>query len=713
MNADGTGRQERGNHRLPIRAGGANAACDESAARRAKRTRRALAHILSQTTAQYYEPGGSHFKSRPPRHCRVRVPQDCPGIGLLRRGWTYLQRATGPFIDRLSSSSYRQKTGATWLSRVLWALLFAATPMRAICMANRMKYGRSNVAKVPKSLTGVTGLDEMTDGGFPSGRTTIVVGGPGSGKTILSLQFLVRGAAHGEAGIFVAFEETSSRIISNAASFGWKLGELRQQKKLFFLDAKPTTDLVQSGDFDLHGMLAALEAKAREIKAKRIVFDAVDVVLALLPDAAARRREIYRLHEWLLARNLTGVISAKRGSDPIPSVDQQWFGFMQFMVDCAVILHHGVVTGVSQRNVRVQKYRGSAFDENESPMLIGAEGLEVATAPSLSRSHPKVSSRRISSGVRRLDTMLGGGYYRGASVLITGFPGTAKTTLSGAFAEASCQRGERTLFVTFDSDSNEVIRDLGSVGIRLAGFVKSGLLRMVSARSITGSAETYLVRIKMLARQHRARCMVIDPVSTWSNSGGDLTAHSVAERLIDWSKLEGITLVCTSLLDEISSQSEVGAPMQMSTLADTWIHLSYVIQAGERNRGLSIIKSRGTAHSNQVRELILSNAGVTLADTYSAGGEVLMGTMRWEKESAERAAHQITEAAARLKRVRLDAEEAELAVRLKSLHVELEAKQVEKALLIEATKSREGELSRGRTRMKELRGSDMAISVRK
>jgi circadian clock protein KaiC len=236
---------------------------------------------------------------------------------------------------------------------------------------------------------------------------------------------------------------------------------------------------------------------------------------------------------------------------------------------------------------------------------------------------------------------------------------------------------------------------------------------MVSARTITGSAETYLVRIKMLANEHKARCLVIDPVSTLSKSGNELTAHSVAERLIDWSKANGTTLVCTSLLDEMSSQSEGGSPLQISTLADTWIHLNYLVQAGERNRGMSIIKSRGTAHSNQVRELILSNSGVTLTDTYAAGGEVLMGTLRWEKERAERVAAEGFEVAGKLKRVRLDAEEAELEVRVRSLQVELEAKQVEKALLARATETRKGELSQGRTRMGELRGADAVVTRRK
>jgi circadian clock protein KaiC len=567
--------------------------------------------------------------------------------------------------------------------------------------------------KVPtKAPTGIAGFDDITGGGVPRGRTTLVVGGPGSGKTIFALEFLVHGAQRNEPGLFVAFEETSKRIMGNAESFGWKLAEL-QRKKLFFIDAQPLPGMVQSGDFDLGGMLAALEAKTKEMKARRIVFDAMDIVLALLPDAAAKRREVYRLHEWLLARELTAIITAKAGGDEASSIDKQSFGFMQFMVDCAVVLDHNVVLGVSQRNLRVQKYRGTAFDENESPFLIGATGVEVAAAPTMGRLRAKVSNERVSSGVKRLDTMLGGGYYRGASVLVTGFPGTAKTTLSGAFAEAACKRGERTLFVSFDSDSNEVIRDLASVGIRLDRHVKSGCLRMASARTITGSAETYMVRIKTLTNEHKARCVVIDPVSTWSKSGSDSSAHSVAERLIDWSKANGVTLLCTSLLDEMSSQTEGGSSLQISTLADTWIHLNYLVQAGERNRGLAIIKSRGTAHSNQVRELILSDAGVTLTDTYAAGGEVLMGTLRWEKERAESVASEVTEVASKLKRVLLDAEEAELVVRVKSLQVELEAKQVEKALLARTTESRKGELSRGRTRMGELRGADAAIPARK
>jgi circadian clock protein KaiC len=258
-----------------------------------------------------------------------------------------------------------------------------------------------------------------------------------------------------------------------------------------------------------------------------------------------------------------------------------------------------------------------------------------------------------------------------------------------------------------------VIRNLASVGIQLDRHRKSGLLRMISARTITGSAETLLVRIKALAQEHEARCLVIDPVSTLSKAGNELTAHGVAERLIDWAKTDGITLVCTSLLDEMHGALQNGTPLQISTLADTWIHLNYLVQAGERNRGLSIIKSRGTSHSNQVRELILSNAGVTLADIYTAGGEVLMGTLRWERESSERIASEVAEVAAELKRVSLDAEEAVLEVRAKSLQTELLAKKVEKTLLTRTTESKKGELSRGRIRMRELRGGDVPVTSAK
>ena len=307
------------------------------------------------------------------------------------------------------------------------------------------------------------------------------MGGPGSGKTIFGLQFLVHGAADGaEPGIFVAFVETAQRIVANARSFGWKLDALLAGGKLFLLDVQPSPDLIQSGDFDLGAMLAGLEAQAQKMGARRIVFDALDIMMVLLPD------------------ELTGLITAKSGAAGGQPMSQEPFGFMQFMVDCGVILSHNRVLGVSQRDLRVQKYRGSSFDENESPFLISTDGIQRAVERTGDRIEMNVTSERLTSGVERLDTMLGGGYYRGANVLITGSPGTAKTTLSGAFAEAACLRGERTMFVSFDSDGYEVIRNLASVGIRLQPYTDDSSLSVISARTIAGSAQTSLLRIKTL-----------------------------------------------------------------------------------------------------------------------------------------------------------------------------------------------------------------------
>ena len=559
-----------------------------------------------------------------------------------------------------------------------------------------------------KARTGIDGFDEITNGGLPVGRTTLLEGGPGSGKTIMALQSLVHGARfENEPGIFVAFEETSERIKQNAAKFGWNIDEL-QKRKLFFLNAQPAPDLSLSGSFDLSGMLAALEAKAKEIKARRIVFDAVDVVLALLQNPVAERREIYRLHDWLIEHKFTAIITAKAEPDENNTPHRPQLGCLQFMVDCAVILNHKVIEGVSQRNLRVVKYRGSAFSENESPFLIGSSGLEVAGARELDRKQPielKASTERVSSGVARLDAMLGGGYYRGAGILITGFPGTAKSTLSGAFTEAACLRGERTLFVSFDSDANEVVRNLASVHVRLNRFIKSGMLRLVSARAVSGSSEIHLMQIIKAAKEHRAQCVVIDPVSALAKAGNEDTAYSVVERLIDWTKANRVTLLCTSLLLEVGTQ-EAGTSLQISTIADTWIHLNYLVNGGERNRGLSIVKSRGTAHSNQVRELMLSSAGVTLADAYTAGGEVLMGTLRWEKELAVRTSRDESQAAAKQKQATLDAEEALLEVQLKAAQLDLQLKRTEKEALSRLTKGLTVELAHGRSHLRQLRGVD-------
>lgn len=458
----------------------------------------------------------------------------------------------------------------------------------------------ANSTFLDKMPTGIEGFDEMTGGGLPRARTSLLVGGPGCGKTVFALQTLVNGArVWGEPGIFVAFEENSQQIISNAASFGWDLPALTRDK-LFILDARLAPDVVKAGGFDLAGLLAGVKAKADQMGAQRIVFDSVDVLLSLMDDPLAERQELYRIRDWLSDTGLTGLITARvDSSEPLAL---QPFGFMQFMADCVVLLHHRVDEHVSARGVRVVKYRGSSFAENESPVVIGPSGIEVASFALALEDYP-VFTERVSTGIGRLDAMLSGGYYRGTSVLITGAPGTAKSTLSGSFAEAACRRGERALYMCFGESGAEMVRNLASVNVQLEPYVQSGLLRMMSARTESKSAEEHIIQLRALIAEHNPRCLVIDPISAIVKAGGFTMAFAVAHRLLRLCKMKGITVVYTSLMGGTDPEAEV-TPIQISTIADTWIHLSYLPQGGERNRALTIVKSRGTHHSNQVRELL-------------------------------------------------------------------------------------------------------------
>lgn len=530
-----------------------------------------------------------------------------------------------------------------------------------------------------KAPTGIAGFDEITYGGLPRGRTTLLVGGPGSGKTIFALQSLLTGARRwSEPGIFVAFEETAAQIIGNAQTLSWNLSEVPQDR-LFFLDANVSPETVQAGDFDVSGLIAALRAKAETMGARRIVLDGVDVLLTLLRDPAAQRRELHRLHTWLLESGLTAVVTAKADA---PGANDSFYGPMQFMVDCVVALQQGMTERVSLRELRVLKYRGSAFVENAVPFCITSEGVDVAE-PGLRDPSHEAGTERVSTGVERLDTMLSGGYYRGSSILISGHPGTAKSTLAGAFVAAACKRGERALLVSFDEGEPEFLRNLESVSISLAPHIRAGLLRVVSFRNESRSAEEHLLVLKRLIRSHEPRSIVIDPLSALVHAGGFERALGVAQRLLRLTKEGGITLLCTTLLgtDEVATE---GTALQISTIADTWIQLSYNVYGGERNRALTVIKARGTKHSNQVRELVLSNEGVSLADVYTAGGEVLMGTARWEKETAAR------EAAARLRAEQLSrrgellAAQADMKAQIEALARQLETATAEVTALDEA-----------------------------
>ncbi|MBC7842209.1 MAG: circadian clock protein KaiC [Gemmatimonadaceae bacterium] len=526
-----------------------------------------------------------------------------------------------------------------------------------------------------KVLTGIRGFDEITHGGLPAGRTTLVLGGPGCGKTVFALQTLVNGVRDSsESAIFVAFEESAERILSNAASFGWNLATLTPSE-LFFFDARVTPETVTAGEFDLIGMLAILEVRAAEIGARRIVFDGIDQLLSLLDDPAAERREAYRIHDWLLRTGLTGIITQKVSGNE----SDQRYGFLQFTADCVVLLRHQVVDGSAFRNLRVTKYRGSGFSADEFPITLTHAGLQLTNRGPTELRYD-VSDERVSTGLARLDHMLKGGYYRGSNALISGAPGTAKSTLAGLFAAAACARGERTMYVSFDEGASQIVRNLRSVGIQLAPHVDSGLLKMFSTRTRGPNIEDQFGDLRAIVQQHNPTCLVIDPLSALSSKLSHAASADAAQHFLDFLKVRAITVVNTSLLDGLNTDEATATGI--STIADTWIHMSYVVQDGERNRALTIVKSRGTGHSNQVRELVLADDGVTLTDVFVAQGKVLMGVARWQWENESAAARQSADEALERRRLHLQLSQAEANARLEVIRSEMAARSAELALLV-------------------------------
>ena len=559
---------------------------------------------------------------------------------------------------------------------------------------------------ITKMLTGIVGFDEITGGGLPRGRTTLVLGGPGCGKTVFALQTLVNAARRSkEASLFVAFEESTQQIVANAATFGWDI-EALERKKLFFLDARVSPDDVKAGDFDLAGMLKLLEMKAEELGATRIVFDGFDVLLALLDDPVKERREIYRIRDWLAQMGMTGIITQKSG----PAEVDPRYAFVQFMVDCVVALRHQVVDGSAFRSLRIVKYRGSGFAGDEFPITLTQLGLQLTHRGPGELAY-SVSNVRISSGLPRLDAMLQGGYHRGTNILISGAPGTAKSTLAGLFVVAACKRGERAMYVSFDEGAAQIVRNLSSVGIALAPHVKSGVLAMYSTRTRGPNIVDQFGDLRARVLAHKPRCLVIDPLSALSTKLAHLASADAAQQFLDFLKGEGITVVNTSLMDGLTTDEATATGI--STIADTWIHVSYVVHEGERNRALTIVKSRGTGHSNQVRELTLSNEGVTLTDVFVAQGKVLMGVARWEWEQEELAAKKRTHVATVLKRLQLQVAQAEAAARLQVVKTEMDARSAEIAVLADATGSASRLLATDREVLRKMRHADKEVRPRR
>ena len=569
-----------------------------------------------------------------------------------------------------------------------------------------MASSMSNMIQLTKASTGIRGLDEVTHGGLPQGRCTLLSGGPGCGKTVLALQILVNGAKNSEPGIFVAFEEDATRIVVNAATFGWDLPDL-QNKDLFFLDGKPRPEDLWAGDFDLTGLLAMLKAKSDQIKAKRIVFDSIDVLLSLLDNPQAERRELFRLNDWLVSNEITGIVTCKNNDSGLSGLDYK--DFMQYMVDCVINLSHEMDDRIAHRSLRVVKYRGSGFYSGEVTLLLSEQGAEIISFPE--SSHDLVASNvRISSGVPRLDSMLGGGYYKGSAVLLSGAPGTSKSSLCGMFIMAACERGESCLYVSFDESVSEIVRNLKSININLTHYVESGLLHIESIRSSVAGTEEQVGNLRKLIELHKPLCFVIDPLSAIVHSEGD-SRRRMPEKILTLTKASGITLLCTSLLGNSGDSLNEETGIQISAVADTWIHISYSILSGERNRALSIIKSRGSEHSNQVRELVIDHLGISLADVYQSHGEVLMGTARWQKEQEEMTAERLLLANVDYKRRVIELAQNEVNAQVEILQVNLAVKQKELELLMATEAARLGYLDANRDELLNKRSADSCPST--
>ena len=487
-------------------------------------------------------------------------------------------------------------------------------------------------ARLPKSPTGIHGLDEITGGGLPRGRPTLVCGGAGCGKTLLAAEFLVRGATQfGEPGVFMSFEETGAELKTNVASLGFDLAGLVRHKKILLEHVHiERSEIHETGEYDLEGLFVRLDHAIDSIGAKRVVLDTLEALFAGLPNEAILRAELRRLFRWIKVKGVTAVITAERGREQLTR-----HGLEEYVSDCVILLDHRVHDQIATRHLRVVKYRGALHGTNEFPFLIGDDGLSVMPITSLGLNH-RVSNDRVSTGIPRLDAMLSGrGFYRGSSILLTGTPGTGKTIVSACFAQAAARRGERVLFFSFEESPNQIIRNMRSIGLRLEPLVRRGLLRFHSARPTLYGLEMHLATMFKEIAAFQPHVVIMDPITSLMVAGTDSETKGMVTRLIDFLKGGQVTSLFTSLTHggHALQQSEIA----MSSLMDSWLLLQDFEGNGERNRVLYVIKARGMAHSNQVREFLISSRGVDLVDAYIGPSGVLTGSARAAQTAREKA----------------------------------------------------------------------------
>ena len=494
------------------------------------------------------------------------------------------------------------------------------------------------MAPLPKTPTGIEGFDEITGGGLPTGRPSLVCGSAGCGKTLFAISFLVHGAARfDEPGVFMSFEESPDELAQNVASLGFDLPGLIQNKKLAFDHVRvERSEIEETGDYDLEGLFIRLGYAIDSIGAKRVVLDTIESLFSGLEDQSILRAELRRLFRWLKDKGVTAVITGERGDG---SLSRQ--GLEEYVSDAVILLDHRVTEEVSTRRLRIVKYRGSPHGTNEYPFLIDEEGIAVLPVTALSLSH-EVSPERVSTGIARLDTMLDGkGYYRGTTVLVSGTAGAGKTSVTAHFVDAACRRGERAMMFLFEESPAQVMRNMKSISIDLRQWVDRGLLECRAARPSTFGLEMHLSQMHRAIERFKPKVVVFDPVSSLLSVASSGDVHGTMTRLVDYLKSSGVTAVLTSLTHGKTEIEQTD--VAISSIVDTWLLLVTLESSGERNRGLYVLKSRGMSHSNQIREFLLTDNGVDLVAVYTGAGGVLTGSARLSQEAEERAAALVEE----------------------------------------------------------------------
>jgi circadian clock protein KaiC len=536
------------------------------------------------------------------------------------------------------------------------------------------------LAKCP---TGISGLDDITEGGLPRGRPTLVCGGAGSGKTLLAMEFIVRGITEfDEPGVFMAFEETAEDLAANVASLGFDVNGLIRRKKMAIDYVHiERSEIEETGEYDLEALFVRLDAMIKQVGAKRVVLDSIEALFAGLPNEAIIRAELRRLFQWLKERGVTVIITGEKGDGHLTR-----YGIEEYVSDCVILLDHRVANQVATRRLRILKYRGTKHGTNEYPTLIDQDGLSVLPISSLGLTYP-VSEERVSTGIPGLDAMMGGkGYYRGSSILVSGTAGTGKTSIAAAFVNHMCQQGDKCLFFSLEESTDQIIRNMRSIGIELRKWVKKGLLRFRSVRPTYYGLEMHLAKIHQLVGDFQPAGVVVDPITNLTTIGENAEIRALLMRAIDFLKMQQITAVFTSLTagGDALEQSEVG----ISSLMDTWLLVRMLESEGERNRLLYVLKSRGMAHSNQVREFRLSDDGIELVDVYVGPGQVLTGSARMVQEASDRAQAAAAQQTSERRQRELRQEKAALEAQAESLKARLEGVQAELKIASQQDKDR-------------------------